>query len=120
MDLPKRKLQRLHGFDYSKANYYFVTICTNERNELFGEIGKPNEFGSIAEAKLLEIENHYENVFVDNVLQKSLKDSAEEWAELGAQMLSQYAERSDTTELIQKAGYDMGDLASKLYGIYMS
>ena len=61
-----------------------------------------------------------ENVFVDNVLQKSLKDSAEEWAELGAQMLSQYAERSDTTELIQKAGYDMGDLASKLYGIYMS
>ena len=65
MDLPKRKLQRLHGFDYSKANYYFVTICTDERNELFGKIGKPNEFGSIAEAKLLEIENHYENVFVD-------------------------------------------------------
>jgi hypothetical protein len=43
MDLPKRKPQRLRGFDYSKANYYFVTICTDERKDLFGEIGKLNE-----------------------------------------------------------------------------
>ncbi len=61
-----------------------------------------------------------ENVFVDNVIQKSLKDPAEEWARSGAKMLTDYAERSDTTERIQKAGYDMGDLASKLYDVYMS
>ena len=61
-----------------------------------------------------------ENVFVDNVIQKSLKDPAEEWARSGAKMFTDYAERSDTTERIQKAGYDMGDLASKLYDVYMS
>ena len=65
MDLPKRKPQRLRGFDYSKANYYFVTICTDERKDLFGEIGKLNELGNLAEKKLLEIEHYYENVFVD-------------------------------------------------------
>ena len=65
MDLPKRKPQRLRGFDYSKANYYFVTICTDERKDLFGEIGKLNELGNLAEKNLLEIEHYYENVFVD-------------------------------------------------------
>ena len=65
MDFPKRKLPRLSGYDYSKSNYYFVTICTDERKNLFGEIGKLNEFGMVAEKRLLEIENHYDNVFVD-------------------------------------------------------
>ena len=65
MEFPKRKPQRLFRFDYSKANYYFVTICTNEKKDLFGEIGKLNEFGIIAERRLLEIEKHYENVSVD-------------------------------------------------------
>lgn len=61
-----------------------------------------------------------ENVFVDNVIQKSLKDSAKEWSLVGAQMLIDYAERSDTTNVIRKYGYDMGDLAAKLYDIYMN
>ena len=65
MDLPKRKPQRLSGYDYSKANYYFVTICTDERKDLFGEIGNLNEYGKIAERKLLKIEKHYEDIFVD-------------------------------------------------------
>jgi REP element-mobilizing transposase RayT len=25
-------------FDYSAAGWYFVTVCTHDRNELFGEI----------------------------------------------------------------------------------
>ena len=65
MDFPKRKLPRLSGYDYSRSKYYFVTICTDEKKDLFGEIGKLNCFGKIAEQKLLEIEQHYENVFVD-------------------------------------------------------
>jgi len=65
MDLPKRKLQRLSGFDYSKANYYFVTICTDERKSLFGTIETLNDFGKIAENNLINIKNHYNNVFVD-------------------------------------------------------
>ncbi|MBQ2899464.1 MAG: hypothetical protein IJE28_06935, partial [Oscillospiraceae bacterium] len=65
MDLPKRKLQRLSGFDYSKANYYFVTICTDERKSLFGTIETLNDFGKIAENNLINIKDHYDNVFVD-------------------------------------------------------
>lgn len=65
MDFLKRKLPRLSGYDYSRSNYYFVTICTDEKKDLFGEIGKLNCFGKIAEQKLLEIGQHYENVFVD-------------------------------------------------------
>ena len=33
-----RKSNRLQHYDYSQAGYYFVTICTQNRNELFGEI----------------------------------------------------------------------------------
>ena len=29
---------RLKGYDYSRAGAYFVTICTQERECLFGEI----------------------------------------------------------------------------------
>lgn len=29
---------RLRGYDYSQDGYYFVTICTHEREWLFGEI----------------------------------------------------------------------------------
>ena len=65
MDFPKRKLQRLSGYDYSKANYYFVTICTDERKDLFGKTENLNDFGKVAERKLLETQKHYKNVFVD-------------------------------------------------------
>ena len=33
-----RKPNRLQNYDYSRAGYYFVTICTQNRQELFGEI----------------------------------------------------------------------------------
>ena len=28
----------MREYDYSQAGYYFVTICTQNRKELFGEI----------------------------------------------------------------------------------
>ena len=34
----KRKQLRLSGYDYSQDNTYFVTICTFNRERLFGEI----------------------------------------------------------------------------------
>lgn len=34
----KRKSIRLKGYDYAQAGLYFVTICTNDRKHLFGEI----------------------------------------------------------------------------------
>ena len=33
-----RKPNRLQNYDYSRAGYYFITICTQNRQELFGEI----------------------------------------------------------------------------------
>ncbi len=33
-----RKSNRLPTYDYSRAGYYFVTICTHNRKEWFGEI----------------------------------------------------------------------------------
>jgi REP element-mobilizing transposase RayT len=35
---PNRKSIRLKGYDYSTPGYYFVTVCTNDRRCLFGEI----------------------------------------------------------------------------------
>lgn len=36
--LPRRKNIRLKNYDYSRAGYYFITICTKDRQKLFGEI----------------------------------------------------------------------------------
>ncbi|TRZ53172.1 hypothetical protein D4S03_02195 [bacterium] len=48
---PHRHSIRLPGFDYSQSGLYFVIICTNHRECLFGDIvdGKMilNEFGKI-------------------------------------------------------------------------
>ena len=38
---PRKKL-RLSGYDYSHPGYYFITICSNNRECLFGEILKYN------------------------------------------------------------------------------
>ena len=37
-ELPKRKPNRLAGYDYSKNGAYFLTICTKDRTELFGSV----------------------------------------------------------------------------------
>ena len=53
MDLKERKLNRLSGFDYSNSGYYFVTICTKNRINYFGNIvdGQMilNTYGQIVE-----------------------------------------------------------------------
>lgn len=32
---PKRKDLRLEGYDYSQAGYYFVTVCTKDKKNIF-------------------------------------------------------------------------------------
>ena len=34
----ERKRNRLKGYDYSQGGYYFVTICVNDRKNIFGNI----------------------------------------------------------------------------------
>ena len=65
MDLPKRKRQRLAGYDYSTPNYYFITICTHQKRGIFGHPCRLNEFGKLAEFALLDIPNHFAGVAVD-------------------------------------------------------
>ena len=65
MTLPKRKLPRLRGYDYSTECYYFVTICTNDKKCIFGEPEALNELGKLAEMELQNISEHYDVVKVD-------------------------------------------------------
>lgn len=65
MDLPKRKRQRLAGYDYATPNHYFVTICTHQKRRIFGHPFRLNEFGKLAESALLDIPNHFAGVTVD-------------------------------------------------------
>jgi REP element-mobilizing transposase RayT len=51
-DFHRRRSIRLPKYDYSQPGAYFVTICTKERENIFGEIiggeMRPNECGMIA------------------------------------------------------------------------
>ena len=62
---PSRKHPRLKNFDYSSPNYYFITICTWNKNCIFGKPNELNQWGNIAENDLLEIEHHFSGVKID-------------------------------------------------------
>ena len=62
---PSRKNPRIRHYDYSRPNYYFVTICTHDKACIFGDAGAPNLYGKIAEQGLWEIENHFAHVVLD-------------------------------------------------------
>ena len=53
-EIHHRRSIRLQNYDYSQAGAYFITLCTHQRIELFGEIKNNqmflNERGKIAEA----------------------------------------------------------------------
>ena len=53
-----RRSIRLPNYDYSQSGAYFITICTHQREWLFGEILNEkmllNEFGNIARNEWLE------------------------------------------------------------------
>ncbi|MFH1395246.1 MAG: transposase [Candidatus Omnitrophota bacterium] len=61
-----RKLNRLKKYDYSLAGYYYVTLCTHGRREIFGGIEnyemKINQYGKIVERVWLQIPEHCSNV----------------------------------------------------------
>lgn len=67
-----RKLNRLKDYDYSQNGFYFVTICTKNREEFFGEIKDEemilNEYGEIAKNCWLEITDHFQNAEFDEFI----------------------------------------------------
>lgn len=67
--LHKRKSIRLKAYDYSQPGGYFVTICTKDRENLFGEIsdGKmiQNEYATILRRCWEDLPHHYPNIELD-------------------------------------------------------
>ena len=65
-DIHHRRSVRLKGYNYSRAGLYFITICTQNRLCLFGDIQNGemtlNEGGKAAEACMLAIPDHYTHV----------------------------------------------------------
>ncbi len=71
-ELPKRKPLRLENYDYSQNGYYFITICTKDRQSLFWQFAKadithPNlsEYGKIADEAINAIPSHYSYAKID-------------------------------------------------------
>ena len=75
MELPKRKQNRLTEYDYSTPNAYFITICTENRRNLFWKdigtvIDRPENvpltnLGIIARQSVMNIPKHYPTISVD-------------------------------------------------------
>src|SRR6185503_5853198 len=65
-----RRSIRLTGYDYSQAGAYFVTVCTRQRECVFGEVSAEagmclNEYGGIAQKVWDALPGRYTNVKTD-------------------------------------------------------
>lgn len=65
----QRRTIRLKGYDYSSSGAYFITICTHQRQCLFGEIVngemRLNQFGRLVRSQWLKIPHHHTHVELD-------------------------------------------------------
>jgi len=70
--LHHRRSIRLPGYDYSRDGAYFVTICTQDRDCLFGAVDNGqtvlNKYGKIAEQCWVEIPQHFPHVELDEYI----------------------------------------------------
>jgi putative transposase len=68
-DFHHRQSIRLNGYDYLKSVAYFITICTYEREYLFGDVidGKMvlNEFGNISRCHWQQLAYYHPNLIID-------------------------------------------------------
>jgi putative transposase len=68
----RRRSIRLRGYDYSYAGAYFVTICTQNRNHLFGNIAGGemalNDAGKMIKTIWHEIPSHYVGTDIDECI----------------------------------------------------
>ena len=68
--LPKRKSLRLKHYDYSQQGYYFITLCTYEKMNLFGSVKNDviiiNDAGYIVETWYKQLESKFDKVRIDS------------------------------------------------------
>jgi REP element-mobilizing transposase RayT len=65
-----RRSIRLKEYDYSETNWYYVTICSYERKNIFGEIKNSkmilNDYGKIVDDEWLKTKELRKNVDLDD------------------------------------------------------
>ena len=70
--MKQRKATRLKDYDYSTCGFYFVTICTKDGKEWFGEIESGemifSRSGRIAEKCWIDIPAHFKHVKLDEFI----------------------------------------------------
>jgi hypothetical protein len=68
-DIHNRQSIRLKGYNYSSPGFYYVTLCTQDRENRFGEIvdGKMvlNGAGELVEAEWKRIQERHSHVSLD-------------------------------------------------------
>ena len=74
MEGPKRKRNRLAGYDYSSCGAYFVTICTKDRLKILSKICRG---GALLRPLLSDNNNHmnmvgHNNVFINHNMKSIL------------------------------------------------
>ena len=64
-----RRSIRLKEYDYSEPNWYYVTICSYDKKNIFGKIQRSkmilNKFGKIVEEEWLKIKEIRKNIDLD-------------------------------------------------------
>ena len=76
MAIPKRKNPRLPSYDYGQNGVYFVTVCTQGRAHILGQVSVGagvldgpqvclSEFGKIVEEQIAEINQTYSDIEID-------------------------------------------------------
>ena len=71
-NLHHRHSIRLFGYDYAQSGAYFITICTHNRECIFGEIIDQamnyNELGNIVRSHWHKLAIHHPNIEVDELI----------------------------------------------------
>jgi REP element-mobilizing transposase RayT len=68
-EVPRRHSVRLKGYDYSQSGAYFVTICAQGRECLFGEVVdggmRLNQVGLLVESSWHTLPRHFGGIILD-------------------------------------------------------
>ncbi len=72
----KRKPNRLKGYNYSQNGAYFLTLCTKNKQNLFGKVVGDgildvpqmilSDYGKIVEKYVFQISKAYDHIHIDN------------------------------------------------------
>jgi len=68
-DIPHRRSIRLRDYDYAPAGAYFMTVCAQGRETLFGEVGEGemflNDGERMVQAAWQTLPDHYPGLEID-------------------------------------------------------